>query len=131
MQKTANSREAYSNFIIGDYGKVYQIKAPGTVSWGAGAVANANSPVQIELERTRNPIKFMCDYWTYVRLARDMAGKFNITLTLDAGSRRTPGIKSHIWVTKHIWGTHHDPYEYLVRFGVFKWMLAYNLKYGF
>lgn len=130
MKQTANSNEAYSNFIVGDGGKVYQIKAPGVVSWGAGANANANAPVQIELERTHNPIKFFKDYQTYVRLTRDMAGKFDIPLTLDTGSKGTPGIKAHVWVTKHIWGTHKDPYEYLIRFGVFKWMLAWNLRYG-
>lgn len=130
MKKNINTREAYTTFIVGNGGRVYQLKAPGTVSWGAGVNANANSPVQIELERTHNPVKFLKDYVTYIRLARDMAGKYNIPLTLDAGTKGTPGIKSHVWVTKHIWGTHKDPYEYLVRFGVFKWMLAWNLHYG-
>ena len=128
MKKTVNQKEAYTNFIVGDGGKVYQIKTPGTVAWGAGVYANENSPVQIELARTDNPFKFMKDYFTYVELTRDMAGKYNIPLSLDQGNKNTRGIKSHIWVTQHIWGTHKDPYEYLIRFGVTKNELANDLS---
>lgn len=130
MKEHIDKREAYSNFIVGDYGQVYQMKPAGTIAWGAGVVANENSPAQIELARTHNPIKFFQDYWTYIKLARDMSGKYDIPLTLDKGNRNTPGIKSHIWVTNHIWGTHKDPYEYLIRFGVLRNVVAFNLRYG-
>ena len=77
---------AANNYIIlHDVGKVYQVGRPGQVSWGAGRVANHNAPVQIELGRTYNSWQFWQDYVTYVRVARDMAGKYGIPLTLDAG----------------------------------------------
>ncbi|MBE7387962.1 N-acetylmuramoyl-L-alanine amidase, partial [Ligilactobacillus salivarius] len=127
---TVDTNEAYVTFVVGDGGKVYQVGRPGQVSWGAGRVANHNSPVQIELGRTYNSGQFWQDYVTYVRLARDMAGKYGIPLTLDAGGAGTRGIKSHYWVTKNIWGDHVDPYGYLSRFGVTQAKLAHDLLYG-
>ncbi|WP_241700016.1 N-acetylmuramoyl-L-alanine amidase, partial [Ligilactobacillus salivarius] len=122
---------AANNYIIlHDVGKVYQVGRPGQVSWGAGRVANHNAPVQIELGRTYNSWQFWQDYVTYVRVARDMAGKYGIPLTLDAGGAGTRGIKSHYWVTKNIWGDHVDPYGYLSRFGVTQAKLAHDLLYG-
>lgn len=121
---------AYTAFVVGDGGKVYQVGEPGYVQWGAGSVANANSPVQIELGHTRDPEIFKKDYATYVELARDMAKKYGIPTTLDAGGAGTPGIKSHLWVTKHIWGDHTDPYGYLARWGVTKGKLAADLARG-
>jgi N-acetylmuramoyl-L-alanine amidase len=56
-----------------------------------------------------------------------MAGKYNIPLTLDQGRAGTKGIKSHRWVSQHIWGDHQDPYEYLARFGVTKQELVDDL----
>ena len=127
---TVDTNEAYVTFVVGDGGKVYQVGRPGQVSWGAGRVANHNAPVQIELGRTYNAGQFWQDYVTYVRLARDMAGKYGIPLTLDAGGAGTRGIKSHYWVTKNIWGDHVDPYGYLSRFGVTQAKLAHDLLYG-
>ncbi|NYA62108.1 N-acetylmuramoyl-L-alanine amidase, partial [Lactobacillus salivarius] len=127
---TVDTNEAYVTFVVGDGGKVYRVGRPGQVSWGAGRVANHNSPVQIELGRTYNSGQFWQDYVTYVRLARDMAGKYGIPLTLDAGGAGTRGIKSHYWVTKNIWGDHVDPYGYLSRFGVTQAKLAHDLLYG-
>ncbi|UXI84636.1 N-acetylmuramoyl-L-alanine amidase [Ligilactobacillus salivarius] len=127
---TVDTNEAYVTFVVGDGGKVYQVGRPGQVSWGAGRVANHNAPVQIELGRTYNSGQFWQDYVTYVRLARDMAGKYGIPLTLDAGGAGTRGIKSHYWVTKNIWGDHVDPYGYLSRFGVTQAKLAHDLLYG-
>ena len=98
---TVDTNEAYVTFVVGDGGKVYQVGRPGQVSWGAGRVANHNAPVQIELGRTYNSGQFWQDYVTYVRVARDMAGKYGIPLTLDAGGAGTRGIKSHYWVTKN------------------------------
>lgn len=122
--------EAYTTFVVGDGGRVYQVGRPGQVSWGAGRVANHNAPVQIELGRTYNASQFWQDYTAYVRLARDMAGKFGIPLTLDAGGTGTRGIKSHNWVSHNIWGDHVDPYGYLARFGVTQAKLAHDLQYG-
>ncbi len=130
FKQNLNRSETYVTFVVGDGGKVYQVGAPGQISWGAGYNANHNAPVQIELGRTWNSSQFWQDYKTYVRLARDMAGKYGIPLTLDAGSAGTRGIKSHYWVTQHIWGDHVDPYGYLARFGVTKDKLAHDLLYG-
>lgn len=127
MQRTANSNQAYTNFIVGNGGTVYLMKQPGTVSWGAGTTANQNAPVQIELGQTGSVATFRRDYQAYVALARDMAGKYNIPLTLDQGRAGTKGIKSHRWVSQHIWGDHQDPYEYLARFGVTKQELVDDL----
>ena len=127
---TVDTNEAYVTFVVGDGGKVYQVGRPGQVSWGAGRVANHNAPVQIELGRTYNSGQFWQDYVTYVRVARDMAGKYGIPLILDAGGAGTRGIKSHYWVTKNIWGDHVDPYGYLSRFGVTQAKLAHDLLYG-
>ena len=127
---TVDTNEAYVTFVVGDGGKVYQVGRPGQVSWGAGYEANHNAPVQIELGRTYNSGQFWQDYVTYVRVARDMAGKYGIPLTLDAGGAGTRGIKSHYWVTKNIWGDHVDPYGYLSRFGVTQAKLAHDLLYG-
>lgn len=127
MQRTANSNQAYTNFIVGIGGTVYLMKQPGTVSWGAGTTANQNAPVQIELGQTSSVATFRRDYQAYVALARDMAGKYNIPLTLDQGRAGTKGIKSHRWVSQHIWGDHQDPYEYLARFGVTKQELVDDL----
>ena len=127
---TVDTNEAYVTFVVGDGGKVYQVGRPGQVSWSAGYEANHNAPVQIELGRTYNSGQFWQDYVTYVRVARDMAGKYGISLTLDAGGAGTRGIKSHYWVTKNIWGDHVDPYGYLSRFGVTQAKLAHDLLYG-
>lgn len=127
MQRTANSSQAYTNFVVGDGGTVYQMKRPGTVSWGAGTTANQNAPVQIELGHASSRSMFQADYRAYVALARDMAGKYGIPLKLDKGSSGTKGIKSHYWVSQHIWGDHQDPYEYLTRYGISKQDLANDL----
>ena len=127
MQRTANSSQAYTNFVVGNGGVVYQMKRPGTVAWGAGTTANQNAPVQIELGHATTAAAFRADYQSYVALTRDMAGKYNIPLTLDQGSTGTSGVKSHRWVSQHIWGDHQDPYEYLTRYGVSKADLANDL----
>ena len=93
-------------------------------------MANANSPVQIELGHTSDPETFKKDYAVYIELARDMAAKYGIPTSLDAGGAGTPGIKSHLWVTQHIWGDHTDPYGYLARWGITKEKLAADLANG-
>ncbi|KFN92187.1 SH3 domain-containing protein [Tetragenococcus muriaticus] len=117
----------YSSHIVGDGGDVYQISPDGYVQWGAGSYANARSPVQIELARTNDKATFEKDYKAYVNLARDMAKKYNIPLTLDGNGR---GIKSHSWVSQNIWGNHQDPYGYLAQHGISKADLAQDLRTG-
>ncbi|HAQ9628282.1 TPA: N-acetylmuramoyl-L-alanine amidase, partial [Enterococcus faecium] len=43
MQRSWTS--AYTAYIVGDGGIVYQVGQPGYVQYGAGSYANANSPV--------------------------------------------------------------------------------------
>lgn len=117
----------YSSHVVGDGGDVYQISPEGYVQWGAGSYANARSPVQIELARTNDKATFEKDYKAYVNLARDMAKKYNIPLTLDGAGR---GIKSHSWVSNNIWGDHVDPYGYLRQWGISKADLAQDLRTG-
>lgn len=117
----------YSSHVVGDGGKVYQISPEGYVQWGAGSYANANSPIQIELARTNNKATFEKDYKAYVNLARDMAKKYNIPLTLDGAGR---GIKSHLWVSQNIWGDHTDPFGYLAEYDISKADLAQDLRTG-
>ncbi|WP_103097541.1 SH3 domain-containing protein, partial [Tetragenococcus halophilus] len=117
----------YSSHVVGDGGDVYQISPEGYVQWGAGSYVNARSPVQIELARTNDKATFEKDYKAYVNLARDMAKKYNIPLTLDGAGR---GIKSHLWVSNNIWGNHQDPYGYLAQWGISKADLAQDLRTG-
>lgn len=117
----------YTNFVVGDGGKVYQVAPTGYVSWGAGSYANSNAPVQIELARTNNKATFKKDYASYINLARDMAKKYGIPLNLDGAGR---GIKSHYWVTQNIWGDHVDPWTYFNQWNVTKSQVAKDLKSG-
>ncbi|MHC5552260.1 peptidoglycan recognition protein family protein [Carnobacterium maltaromaticum] len=130
MKRAWSTNGAYTQFIVGDGGKVYKVGEDGYVSWGAGSYVNANAPVQIELARTFSAEQFKQDYAAYVNLARDYAIKYGIPLTLDDGNMYTNGIKSHLWVTQNVWGDHTDPYGYLARFGVSKEKLAADLRTG-
>ncbi|WP_459128112.1 SH3 domain-containing protein [Latilactobacillus curvatus] len=121
------STQSYVQYYVGDGGKVYSGGAEGYQAWGAGAVANAASPVQIELAHTYDKTQFAKDYAAYVNLARNSAIKYGIPLTLDGNGR---GIKTHLWVTNNIWGNHTDPYDYLARFGVTKQKLSHDLQTG-
>lgn len=119
--------QAYTSFVVGDGGKVFQVSPPGLVQWGAGSQGNTNAPAQIELARTTNKGQFLKDYPVYVNLARDMAHKYGIPLTLDSSGN---GIKSHLWFTLNFWGDHTDPYGYLESMGVSKTKLANDLQTG-
>lgn len=130
MKRAWSQTESYTQFIVGDGGKVYKVGEDGYVSWGAGSYVNANAPVQIELAHTYDRATFDKDYAVYVNLARDFAIKYGIPLTLDDGNMYTSGIKSHLWVTNNVWGDHTDPYGYLARFGVSKEKLAADLRTG-
>lgn len=128
MKNNYTPYTAYSTFVVGD-GKVYQVGEPGYVAYAAGN-ANPYSPVQIELQHTTDPVLFKKNYAIYIELARDMAKKFGIPLTLDAGGAGTAGIKSHQWISNNIWGDHSDPYSYLASMGVSKAKLASDLANG-
>ncbi|SOB42763.1 peptidoglycan recognition protein family protein [Latilactobacillus sakei] len=129
MKNNYTPYTAYSTFVVGDGGKVYQVGQPGYVAYAAGN-ANGYSPVQIELQHTYDKAEFAKNYATYIELARDYAKKYGIPTTLDAGGAGTPGIKSHLWITQNIWGDHVDPYGYLASMGVSKAKLANDLAKG-
>lgn len=129
MKNNYTPYTAYSTFVVGDGGHVYQVGEPGYVAYAAGN-ANGYSPVQIELQRTYDKAVFAKNYATYIELARDYANKYGIPLTLDAGGANTPGIKSHLWITQNVWGDHTDPYAYLASMGVSKAKLASDLANG-
>lgn len=121
---------AYTAYIVGDGGIVYKVGEPGYVQYGAGSYANANSPVQIELQHTLDKELFKKNYRAYVELARASADQFGIPKTLDTPYNQR-GIKSHLWVTQNIWGDHSDPYGYLEKMGVSKAQLAHDIANGF
>lgn len=112
-----NWQSAYTQFVVGDGGQVFEVGEPGYVSWGA-LNANPYSPVQIELGRTYNRDQFIKDYTAYINVARYYAKQYGIPLTLDAGGAGTPGVKTHNWVTENIGGSHVDPYGYLASWGI-------------
>lgn len=121
-----NWQNAYTTHIVGDGGIVYNVGEVGYVSWGA-LNANPEAPAQIELQHTTNPTTFQANYRAYIALARNMAKRFNIPLTLDGAGR---GIKTHQWVTYNYGGDHTDPYGYLASMGVSKAKLARDLANG-
>jgi N-acetylmuramoyl-L-alanine amidase len=124
-----DSSQTYVQYIVGDGGKVYAVGEEGYVAWGAGEWANENAPVQVELAQTYSDSQFKKDYQTYVNLLRDSAKKWNIPTTLDSDEYR--GIKSHVWITNHVWGNHVDPYGYLSTHGISQAQFAHDLQYGF
>lgn len=126
MKRTWNTNYAYTQYVVGDGGKVYRVGADGYVSWGAGTWGNANAPVQVELARTTNATQFKVDYAVYVNLLRDSANKFGISTDLDTGY----GIVTHKWITDNVWGDHQDPYGYLASHGITKAQFAQDLKTG-
>ena len=126
MKRTWNTNYAYTQYVVGDGGKVYRVGADGYVSWGAGTWGNANAPVQVELARTTNDAQFKVDYAVYVNLLRDSANKFGISTDLDTGY----GIVTHKWITDNVWGDHQDPYGYLASHGIYKSQFAQDLKTG-
>lgn len=126
MRRTWNTNYAYTQYVVGDGGKVYRVGADGYVSWGAGTWGNANAPVQVELARTYDNNQFKIDYAVYVNLLRDSAKKFGISTNLDTGY----GIVTHKWITDNVWGDHQDPYGYLASHGISKSQFAQDLKTG-
>lgn len=124
-----NWTNAYTQFVVGDGGEVYEVGEPGYVSWGA-LNANPYSPVQIELGRTWDRNTFIKDYTTYINVARHYADKYGIPKTLDYGGAGTPGIKTHNWVTENLGGSHVDPYGYLQSWGIDYDQFAHDLQYG-
>jgi N-acetylmuramoyl-L-alanine amidase len=128
-KRTWYSNGAYVQYIVGDGGKIYRVGAEGYQAWGAGSWANANAPVQIELAQTYSSSEFKQDYITYVNLLRSSAIKYGIPTDVDSSAWR--GVKSHLWVTNHVWGDHTDPYGYLASHGITKARFAHDVKYGF
>lgn len=127
--RTWYSNGAYVQYIVGDGGKIYRVGAEGYQAWGAGAWANANAPVQVELAQTYDSTEFRKDYVAYVNLLRSSAIKYGIPTDVDSSAWR--GVKSHLWVTNHVWGNHTDPYGYLASHGITKAQFAHDVQYGF
>ena len=121
--------DAYVQYIVGDGGKIYRVGAEGYQAWGAGSWGNANAPVQVELAQTYDNAEFHRDYVTYVNLLRSSAIKYGIPTDVDSSAWR--GVKSHFWITNHVWGDHTDPYGYLASHGITKAQFAHDVKYGF
>lgn len=119
---------AYVQYIVGDGGKIYRVGAEGYQAWGAGSWGNANAPVQVELAQTYNSAEFRKDYVAYVNLLHSSAIKYGIPTDVDSAAWR--GVKSHRWITDHVWGDHTDPYGYLASHGITKAQFAHDVKYG-
>lgn len=122
-------RDAYTHFIVDDQA-IYQVGTPGYVAWGAGSNANANSPLQVELAHVDSKARFNESYKRYIWLIRYYSKKYGIPLTLDTGAAGTAGVKSHKWVSDHLWGDHQDPYAYLAKWGISKAQFAKDIKNG-
>lgn len=127
MNRAWRQAQAFTTYVIGDGGVVYQVAPEGYVSWGAGSYANANSPVQVELARTTSESQFKKDYTAYIGVLSSAAKRWGIPVTLDKAGN---GIKSHNWVTAHLWGNHTDPVWYLSSHGVSMQQFAADLKRG-
>lgn len=123
-----NWTSAFVSYFVGSGGRVVKLANDGAYQYGAGQVANSYGYAQIELARTDNQATFEKDYKSYVNLARDLANRGGIPLTLDGFGN---GIKTHQWVSKNIWGDHQDPYAYLSSWGITKDQLAKDLLTGF
>ncbi|MDE3751891.1 N-acetylmuramoyl-L-alanine amidase [Pediococcus pentosaceus] len=128
-EKREGYQQAYVQYVVGDGGKIYRIGAERYQAWGAGTWANANSPVQVELAQTYDSAEFRKDYVAYVNLLHSSAIKYGIPTDVDSSAWR--GVKSHLWITNHVWGDHTDPYGYLASHGVTKAQFAHDVKYGF
>ena len=117
---------AYTHAIAG-HDRVYIIGNPGYVAYGAGSPANGQSPFQIELSRYADKSLALKAYRNWIEISREMAKKYGIPLTLDQSGS---GIKSHKWVSDHLWGNHQDPYAYLATLGISKEKLQQDLLGG-
>jgi|GEM_PF-3765738 len=118
---------AYTAFVVGD-GIVYQVGEPGYVQYGAGSYANANAPVQIELQATPDHQLFLQNYAVYIALIREMATKFNIPLSYNhlIGGK---GVISHAFVSANWWGDHQDPIAYLASHGISEAQFAHDIQF--
>lgn len=127
-----SSTQTYVQYVIGDGGKIFKVGADGYQAWGAGSYANANSPVQIELARTADKATFKKDYEAFVNFSRAKAKEFGIPTVLDEGGQYDNGVKTHKWISEHIWGSHTDPVEsYLEPFwGITHEQLASDIANG-
>lgn len=122
-----STSQTYTQYVVGDWGKVYQSGEPGYVAWGAGEYANNNSPVQIELGYASTYEQFKADYAAYVKLAHDMAVKFGIPLQFN---QVEGGIVTHKFISDNFWGNHQDPVDYLNSQGVSQSVFAHDVVTG-
>lgn len=112
-----NMKNTWQDYYVHDvvgFENVYRIYPDGKVAWGAGPKANAIAPFQVDLAKYADHDLAILAYHNFIRIIRDLAHKYHISLTLD--SNVPYGVKSHLWVEKHFGGssgTWQDPYEYL------------------
>lgn len=130
FKKYWNSSYTYTQYVIGDGGKIYQVGEDGYVAWGAGDYANTNAPVQIELARTYNKATFEKDYAAFVNFARAKANQYGIPVELDTSNPR--GIKTHYWISNNVWGSHEDPVQSYLEpiWGITQEQLAHDIATG-
>lgn len=119
---------AYTAYIVGD-GIAYKVGEPGYVQYGAGSYANANAPVQIELQATPDHQLFLKNYAVYIALIRDMGTTFNIPLVYNHPINGK-GIISHAYVSANWWGDHQDPVAYLASHGISEAQFAHDIQFG-
>lgn len=130
-KSTWSSNAAYVHYIVGDYGKVYQVGQPGYVAWGAGANINWQSPVQIELDETSDYNRFKSDYATLIELVKNSASTYGIQRTLNPAYGLN-GVVTHNYVSQVYGGTDHtDPTGYLAGKGVSTAQLAQDVANGY
>lgn len=128
MKRDVNTAQTYTHYAVDDKG-AWVIGEPGYVAWGAGSVANAISPCQIELCEFTDKKKAIAAYKNYILLIRQMANKFGIALTLDTKSR--DGVKTHNWCTYNLGDTNHvDPISYLSSIGISQAQFAADIAHG-
>lgn len=119
---------AYTAYIVGD-GIAYKVGEPGYVQYGAGSYANANAPVQIELQATPDHQLFLKNYGVYIALIRDTAAQFGIPLSYNHPINGK-GIINHAYVSANWWGDHQDPVAYLASHGISEAQFAHDIQFG-
>lgn len=125
-----STSETYVQFVVDDK-DCYQIGDPGYVAWGAGATANANSPVQIELcEFPNDKDRALKAYWNLVSLLRQFAKIYNIPIKVDE-NYPSAGIDTHAYLAQNNHETSHtDPYTYFTQIGISKAQFKKDVEGG-
>lgn len=130
MKRAVNQDGAYVHLVVDDK-SIYLVGSLGYVAWGAGAYANAKSPVQIELCEFTDKARALKAYQNYVNLIREMCDTYGINKTLDS-SNKNNGVKTHNWVSYNLGNTDHsDPIGYLTSIGISQARFASDIANGY